>query len=56
MDAEEIKDLIKDYIKNNLSIQLRKSYDYGFGGDTDSRLEIKLFLGDDQISYDYITL
>jgi hypothetical protein len=56
MDAEEIKELIRDYIKDSLSIEIRRSYDYGFGGDTDVRLEVKLFLGSDQISSDYITL
>ena len=43
-DANDIRLIIKDYLRDNLSIDLEKSTQYDYGG-VSSTITVKLFLG-----------
>lgn len=50
IDKEELEEMIQDYIKENLSIQASRKWDYGYGGQTSNFFEITLSLDGKEIS------
>ena len=48
-DANDIRLIIKDYLRDNLSIQLDKTSSYNYGSTTETTT-VKLFIGDECIS------
>jgi hypothetical protein len=44
------KDELIRFLTDNLSIEVDKNYEYGYGGSVDNYIEIKLKLGDNVIS------